>query len=70
MSFLLPEYLLRLPRSDSHARVQSVFCTMVLPMAARNLDGRSGRSPHYNENLQVMQSYMTVCHPSRHYDSH
>ncbi|KAF8955056.1 hypothetical protein BDZ97DRAFT_346051 [Flammula alnicola] len=37
-----------------------LFCTAVLPMAARNLDGRSGRSPYYNENLQVLQSYMTI----------
>jgi len=33
---------------------------MVLPMAARNLDGRSGRSPYYSESLQVLQSYMAV----------
>lgn len=37
-----------------------LFCTTVLPMAARNLEVRSGRSPYYNENLQVMQSYMAI----------
>lgn len=38
-----------------------VFYTAVLPMAARNIDGRSGGRSHYHqESLQVLQSYMTV----------
>lgn len=41
---------------------EEVLCTAVLPMAARNLDGRSGgRSLYQNENIQVLKSYMTVC---------
>ena len=39
----------------------SVFCTAVLPMAARNIDGRSGgKSQYHRESLQVLQSFMTV----------
>ncbi|PPQ66430.1 hypothetical protein CVT24_007196 [Panaeolus cyanescens] len=37
----------------------SVFNTAVLPLAARNLDPRSGRTQHH-EGLQVLQSYMTI----------
>ena len=38
-----------------------VFCTAVLPMAARSIDGRTGGKSHYHrESLQVLQSYMTV----------
>ncbi|KAF8153200.1 hypothetical protein B0H34DRAFT_722612 [Crassisporium funariophilum] len=37
-----------------------LFCTAVLPMAARNLEGRSGRLQFHNESLQVLQSYMTI----------
>jgi hypothetical protein len=37
-----------------------LFCNAVLPMAARNLDARSGRSPYHNESLQVLQSYMSI----------
>lgn len=39
----------------------SVFCTAVLPMAARSIDGRTGGKSHYHrESLQVLQSFMTV----------
>jgi len=38
-----------------------LFCTAVLPMAARNIDGRPGGKSHYHrESLQVLQSYMTI----------
>ncbi|KDR77315.1 hypothetical protein GALMADRAFT_139308 [Galerina marginata CBS 339.88] len=37
-----------------------LFCTAVLPMAARNLDAKSARSPSHNESLQVLQSYMSI----------
>ncbi|KAF8809624.1 hypothetical protein BYT27DRAFT_7093581 [Phlegmacium glaucopus] len=38
-----------------------LFCTAVLPMAARNIDGISGGKSHYHrESLQVLQSYMTI----------
>jgi hypothetical protein len=41
--------------------IRLVFCTAVLPMAARNIDGRSVGTHHYHrESLQVLQSYMTV----------
>ncbi|PPQ92541.1 hypothetical protein CVT25_010374 [Psilocybe cyanescens] len=39
-----------------------VFCSAVLPMAARNLDVRSGRSPYQHESLQVLQTYMSAKH--------
>ncbi|KIJ95448.1 hypothetical protein K443DRAFT_108769 [Laccaria amethystina LaAM-08-1] len=35
-----------------------LFCTSVLPLAARNIEGRSRRS--HEECLQVLQSFMTV----------
>jgi len=38
-----------------------LFCTAVLPMAARSIDGRTGGKSHYHrESLQVLQSYMTI----------
>ncbi|KAH9474790.1 hypothetical protein JR316_0013255 [Psilocybe cubensis] len=37
-----------------------LFCSTVLPMATRSLDTKSGRSPYQHENLQVLQSYMSV----------
>jgi len=38
-----------------------LFCTAVLPMAARNIDGRSaGKSHYHRESLQVLQSFMTI----------
>ncbi|EDR10255.1 uncharacterized protein LACBIDRAFT_293545 [Laccaria bicolor S238N-H82] len=35
-----------------------LFCTSVLPLAARNIEGRSRRS--HEECMQVLQSFMTV----------
>ncbi|KAJ3515614.1 hypothetical protein NLJ89_g1653 [Agrocybe chaxingu] len=32
----------------------------LLPLAARNVDRRSGRSPHQAESLQVLQTYMSI----------
>ncbi|KAF9045319.1 hypothetical protein BJ165DRAFT_1346256 [Panaeolus papilionaceus] len=49
----------RLGRLLTRPSSQSVFNTAVLPLAARNLDPRSGRAQHH-EGLQVLQSYMTI----------
>ncbi|CAA7269934.1 unnamed protein product [Cyclocybe aegerita] len=37
-----------------------LFSSTVLPMAARNVDRRSGRSPYQAESLQVLQTYMSI----------
>ncbi|KAF9485733.1 hypothetical protein BDN70DRAFT_916837 [Pholiota conissans] len=37
-----------------------LFCTTVLPMAARNFDGRSGRHSYRDENIQMLRSYMAI----------